>query len=156
MDIGNTDDRVDARTSREEGKWLEAKYMFRCLSIAGLPYVRPMSTVSAVAGKQFHIKCPVAGYPIESIVWEKGEYYIYKREKRKNTLSLDTRVEFIFEIFPDSFDHGGGKLSGHVVSRWCKVAHKHETEGCERQPVHRYGATSRRSGHVHVHREEQA
>ncbi|KAK1131197.1 hypothetical protein K0M31_017485 [Melipona bicolor] len=37
----------------------------------GLPYVRPMSTVSAVAGKQFHIKCPVAGYPIESIVWEK-------------------------------------------------------------------------------------
>lgn len=55
-------------------KSLEAKYMFRCLSIAGLPYVRPMSTVSAVAGKQFHIKCPVAGYPIESIVWEKGEY----------------------------------------------------------------------------------
>ena len=50
------------------------KYMFRCLSIAGLPYVRPMSTVSAVAGKQFLIKCPVAGYPIESIVWEKGEY----------------------------------------------------------------------------------
>ncbi|XP_060817476.1 cell adhesion molecule Dscam2-like isoform X2 [Bombus pascuorum] len=41
------------------------------LNIYGLPYVRPMSTVSAVAGKQFHIKCPVAGYPIESIVWEK-------------------------------------------------------------------------------------
>ncbi|KOX73570.1 Down syndrome cell adhesion molecule-like protein Dscam2 [Melipona quadrifasciata] len=40
-------------------------------SYGGLPYVRPMSTVSAVAGKQFHIKCPVAGYPIESIVWEK-------------------------------------------------------------------------------------
>ncbi|XP_076675492.1 cell adhesion molecule Dscam2 isoform X9 [Andrena cerasifolii] len=41
------------------------------LNIYGLPYVRPMSTVSAVAGKQFHIKCPVAGYPIESIIWEK-------------------------------------------------------------------------------------
>lgn len=82
--------------------------------------------------------------------------FVNKKGKKKNTLFLDTRVEFIFEIFPDSFDHGGGKLSGHVVSRWCKVAHKHETEGCERQPVHRYGATSRRSGHVHVHREEQA
>ena len=50
--------------------------IYVCLSIAGLPYVRPMSTVSAVAGKQFHIKCPVAGYPIESIVWEKGEVLI--------------------------------------------------------------------------------
>ncbi|XP_015431460.1 PREDICTED: Down syndrome cell adhesion molecule-like protein Dscam2 [Dufourea novaeangliae] len=41
------------------------------LNIYGLPYVRPMSTVSAVAGKQFHIKCPVAGFPIESITWDK-------------------------------------------------------------------------------------
>ncbi|XP_076276315.1 cell adhesion molecule Dscam2 isoform X6 [Lasioglossum baleicum] len=41
------------------------------LNIYGPPYVRPMSTVSAVAWKQFHIKCPVAGYPIESIIWEK-------------------------------------------------------------------------------------
>lgn len=32
-----------------------------------------MSPVSAVAGKQLYIKCPVAGYPIESIVWEKGK-----------------------------------------------------------------------------------
>lgn len=33
-----------------------------------------MSPVSAVAGKQLYIKCPVAGYPIESIVWEKGKH----------------------------------------------------------------------------------
>ncbi|XP_061927312.1 cell adhesion molecule Dscam2 isoform X12 [Apis cerana] len=50
----------------------EASHSAR-LNIYGLPYVRPMSTVSAVAGKQFHIKCPVAGYPIESIVWEKAD-----------------------------------------------------------------------------------
>uniref|UniRef100_A0A1B0EUF3 Ig-like domain-containing protein n=1 Tax=Lutzomyia longipalpis TaxID=7200 RepID=A0A1B0EUF3_LUTLO len=30
-----------------------------------------MSQISAVAGKTMNIKCPVAGYPIESIVWEK-------------------------------------------------------------------------------------
>ncbi|XP_046620086.1 Down syndrome cell adhesion molecule-like protein Dscam2 isoform X2 [Neodiprion virginianus] len=41
------------------------------LNIYGLPYIRPMPAVSAVAGKQLHIKCPVAGYPIDSIVWEK-------------------------------------------------------------------------------------
>lgn len=35
-----------------------------------------MSPVSAVAGKQLYIKCPVAGYPIESIVWEKGKHRV--------------------------------------------------------------------------------
>lgn len=32
-----------------------------------------MPTISAVAGKQLYIKCPVAGYPIEAIIWEKGK-----------------------------------------------------------------------------------
>ncbi|XP_048510955.1 Down syndrome cell adhesion molecule-like protein Dscam2 isoform X2 [Athalia rosae] len=48
----------------------EASHAAR-LNIYGLPYVRPMPAVSAVAGKQLHIKCPVAGYPIDSIIWEK-------------------------------------------------------------------------------------
>lgn len=40
--------------------------------ILGMPYVRPMPRISAVAGKSFFLKCPVAGYPIESIILEKG------------------------------------------------------------------------------------
>jgi Down syndrome cell adhesion molecule len=32
-----------------------------------------MPSISAVAGKRLEIKCPVAGYPIDTIVWEKGE-----------------------------------------------------------------------------------
>lgn len=40
----------------------------------GSPFVRNMpSTLTAVAGKSFYIKCPVAGYPITSITWEKDE-----------------------------------------------------------------------------------
>lgn len=31
-----------------------------------------MPSISAVAGKSLTIKCPAAGYPIDSIVWEKG------------------------------------------------------------------------------------
>lgn len=31
-----------------------------------------MPSISAVAGKSLTLKCPVAGYPIDSIVWEKG------------------------------------------------------------------------------------
>lgn len=43
------------------------------LNIYGMPYVRAMSPISAVAGKTLQIKCPVAGYPIDKIVWEKSE-----------------------------------------------------------------------------------
>lgn len=39
----------------------------------GSPYVRPMvGPITAVAGKTLMIKCPVAGYPIESITWMKN------------------------------------------------------------------------------------
>ncbi|XP_012218067.1 cell adhesion molecule Dscam2-like isoform X2 [Linepithema humile] len=63
------------------------------LNIYGLPYVRPMSSVSAVAGKQLYIKCPVAGYPIESIVWEKGDVKLPTNMRQRvanGTLFIDT------------------------------------------------------------------
>ena len=44
------------------------------LNIYGLPYVRSMSPISAVAGKDLVVKCPVAGYPIDTVIWEKGNY----------------------------------------------------------------------------------
>ncbi|XP_014291200.1 cell adhesion molecule Dscam2 isoform X4 [Halyomorpha halys] len=42
------------------------------LNIYGLPYIRLIPKVTAVAGEEFRIKCPVAGYPIEEIRWERG------------------------------------------------------------------------------------
>ncbi|XP_031783300.1 Down syndrome cell adhesion molecule-like protein Dscam2 isoform X4 [Nasonia vitripennis] len=41
------------------------------LNIYGPPHVRPMGKYAAVAGETTVIKCPVAGFPISSIVWEK-------------------------------------------------------------------------------------
>lgn len=46
------------------------------LNIYGMPYVRPMNPLSAVAGKNLVLKCPVAGYPIDSVTWEKGKFRI--------------------------------------------------------------------------------
>lgn len=43
------------------------------LNIYGLPLVRPMNTIAAVAGHDLILQCPVAGYPIAFIIWEKGE-----------------------------------------------------------------------------------
>ncbi|XP_043471452.1 Down syndrome cell adhesion molecule-like protein Dscam2 isoform X5 [Leptopilina heterotoma] len=41
------------------------------LNIYGAPFVRPMGNYAAVAGETTVIKCPVAGFPIFSITWEK-------------------------------------------------------------------------------------
>ncbi|XP_037907258.1 Down syndrome cell adhesion molecule-like protein Dscam2 isoform X6 [Hermetia illucens] len=42
------------------------------LNIYGLPYIRPIPKVTAVAGETLNLKCPVAGYPIEEIHWERN------------------------------------------------------------------------------------
>lgn len=39
------------------------------------PLLRPMDKVAVVAGENMIVHCPVAGYPIDSIVWEKSKYY---------------------------------------------------------------------------------
>lgn len=40
--------------------------------LTGLPYIRPIPKITAVAGEVLKLKCPVSGYPIEQIAWEKG------------------------------------------------------------------------------------
>lgn len=53
-----------------------AKLTFYLLHIhflqIGLPYIRLIPKVTAVAGEVLNLKCPVAGYPIEEIHWERG------------------------------------------------------------------------------------
>ncbi|XP_073994425.1 cell adhesion molecule Dscam2-like isoform X3 [Rhodnius prolixus] len=41
------------------------------MRVYGLPYIRPMPNISAVAGEPLYISCPAAGYPIDQISWEK-------------------------------------------------------------------------------------
>ncbi|KAK6627071.1 Down syndrome cell adhesion molecule-like protein Dscam2 [Polyplax serrata] len=42
------------------------------LNVYGLPYIRLIPKVTAIAGETLRLKCPVAGYPIEEIQWEQG------------------------------------------------------------------------------------
>ncbi|XP_049785936.1 Down syndrome cell adhesion molecule-like protein Dscam2 [Schistocerca cancellata] len=42
------------------------------LNVYGLPYIRLIPKVTAVAGETLRLKCPVAGYPIEEIRWERS------------------------------------------------------------------------------------
>ncbi|GIY01318.1 down syndrome cell adhesion molecule-like protein Dscam2 [Caerostris darwini] len=43
------------------------------LNVYGPPFVKPMRNISVLAGNTLIMRCPVSGYPIEKIVWEKGE-----------------------------------------------------------------------------------
>lgn len=54
-------------------------YFHEMIFSSGMPYVRPMPSISAIAGKPLTLKCPAAGYPIDSIVWEKGNRIIIRR-----------------------------------------------------------------------------
>jgi hypothetical protein len=44
----------------------------------GLPFIRVMPKVTTVAGSDLVIKCPVGGYPIELITWERGNKIFLK------------------------------------------------------------------------------
>lgn len=44
------------------------------VDVFGPPFVRKMNDVTAVAGRTLTVKCPVSGYPIETIVWKKGDF----------------------------------------------------------------------------------
>ncbi|BES91298.1 Down syndrome cell adhesion [Nesidiocoris tenuis] len=41
------------------------------MRVYGLPHIRPMPNISAVAGEPLYLACPAAGYPIEIITWFK-------------------------------------------------------------------------------------
>lgn len=47
-------------------------YVLLELCFTGMPYIRLIPKVTAVAGETLQLKCPVAGYPIEEIHWERG------------------------------------------------------------------------------------
>jgi len=42
------------------------------LNVYGMPYIRLIPKVTAVAGETLMLKCPVAGFPIEEVHWERG------------------------------------------------------------------------------------
>lgn len=43
------------------------------VNVYGMPFIREMPKISGIAGRDLTVKCPVAGYPIDKIHWERGE-----------------------------------------------------------------------------------
>ncbi|XP_042239240.1 Down syndrome cell adhesion molecule-like protein Dscam2 isoform X3 [Homarus americanus] len=88
------------------------------VNVYGLPYIRPMRRVSAVAGSGLRIKCPVAGYPIDKIIWEK-DGRVLPTDIRQRVFDNGTLV-----ITQTQRDTDGGRYTcrasnrhGHIASR---------------------------------------
>lgn len=53
------------------------------VNVYGVPFIREMPKITGVSGSDLIIKCPVSGYPIESIVWERdGQTLPINRRQR--------------------------------------------------------------------------
>ncbi|XP_046646636.1 Down syndrome cell adhesion molecule-like protein Dscam2 isoform X3 [Daphnia pulicaria] len=66
------------------------------LNVYGLPYIRNMPKMTAVAEADVSIKCPVAGYPIMEIAWTRGEEML--RSGSKYVLDHQTGVLIIKSV----------------------------------------------------------
>ncbi|XP_050541670.1 cell adhesion molecule Dscam2 isoform X2 [Daktulosphaira vitifoliae] len=53
------------------------------VNVYGLPFIREMPSVHVISEKQLVIKCPVGGYPIESINWEKDGHSVPFNQRQK-------------------------------------------------------------------------
>lgn len=42
------------------------------VNIYGLPFIREMPKITGISGTDLIVKCPVAGYPIDKVHWERG------------------------------------------------------------------------------------
>ncbi|GBO22013.1 hypothetical protein AVEN_202762-1 [Araneus ventricosus] len=52
------------------------------INVIGPPFVRIMKDIAAVEGDVLHVRCPVAGYPVEEVYWEKSKYFKCKFIKK--------------------------------------------------------------------------
>lgn len=46
------------------------------IHVRGPPAIRPFRNITAVAGSTVRIKCYVTGYPIDKVIWTKGQLFI--------------------------------------------------------------------------------
>ena len=58
------------------------------VNVYGIPFIREMTKITGVSGTDLIIKCPVAGYPIDKIQWERGKLDLHGRDDYKFFISI--------------------------------------------------------------------
>ncbi|CAG2162952.1 unnamed protein product, partial [Oppiella nova] len=56
---------------------------FAKINVLGPPVVRPMRNITVVASEPLIVRCPVGGYPLESITWERAGHHLPYNHRQK-------------------------------------------------------------------------
>ncbi|GAB6020358.1 Down syndrome cell adhesion molecule-like protein 1 [Chamberlinius hualienensis] len=69
---------------------ISSQHHFGRLNIYGSPYIRPTRPITAIADNDVRLRCPYAGYPIDSVHWERDSLKLplERRHKVSNDGSL--------------------------------------------------------------------
>ncbi|KAG1653135.1 Down syndrome cell adhesion molecule-like protein Dscam2 [Nymphon striatum] len=81
----------------------QAKHSER-INVYGVPSVRQMGNVTVVAGEKFSLRCPVYGYPIHTMVWQKVTYMTSHYDVRQIWMSNRRNVTPEGELVVNSAD----------------------------------------------------
>ncbi|KAG8038992.1 hypothetical protein G9C98_003299 [Cotesia typhae] len=122
------------------------------LNIYGLPHVRPMGSYAAVAGETTVIKCPVAGFPIASITWEK-DGQVLPTSRRQEVSSNGTLVLHNVDSSTDrgSYTCTAKNKQGHYDSQTVQIEVKVPPRWVmEPQDVHAPEGMSKLMLHCHA------
>ena len=68
--------------------------------VLGDPVVRPMANWTATAGADVAIKCPVGGWPVDDVLWEKGQSCYFFLEDCVCLHSLPLLFFLLFSSLP--------------------------------------------------------
>ncbi|XP_013413706.1 Down syndrome cell adhesion molecule homolog, partial [Lingula anatina] len=88
------------------------------LNIYGVPYIRPMKNVSAVANDKLVIPCYASGFPLQSIEWSKGGHTLPINHRQ----AVSTAGVLTVENVQKSYDEGAyvctaSNNKGQIASR---------------------------------------
>ncbi|XP_022242324.1 Down syndrome cell adhesion molecule homolog [Limulus polyphemus] len=93
------------------------------INVLGPPFVRPMKNVSVVAGEIMILHCPVGGYPIDSIVWEREGVRLPYNHRQKVYPNGTLVVKDIERVRPviDPFSFPASVHQGQRFTAICTV-----------------------------------
>jgi hypothetical protein len=78
------------------------------VNVYGVPFIREMPKITGVSGSDLIIKCPVSGFPIDAIIWERdGQTLPINRRQRTYT----NNGTLIIEQLQRSEDAGEFKMT---------------------------------------------
>lgn len=86
------------------------------IKIYGNPFIRPMQNISLVSGTTLQIHCPVSGYPLEWIKWNKSDAILPQHGRQQVFPNGTLIVKYVERADSDRYRCSAGNKMGSVAS----------------------------------------